>query len=229
MSESDRYEAQMHPLRIDVTTYYGLQRPAKAYPEPPALLLGLHGYGQTCKRFIRDFAPLRDSNVLVLAPQAPSVFYFRHDPPAIGASWLTKFEKENAIDDFLRYMRRLLQYIYEAEDFDPERVFMLGFSQGVAMAYRLASHGELQPAGVIACGGDLPPDVVPLLEQRAPFPVLLVHGHDDPLVTFDKAQAAERELRRMDYPITTHFFEGGHLLGPPEIDAISTWIKSTAK
>ena len=45
-------------------------------------------------------------------------------------------------------------------DYDADRVFLLGFSQGVAMAFRMAAQGIAQPKGVIACGGDLPPDPV---------------------------------------------------------------------
>ena len=68
---SDR-SVSVEPLRIDFTVYYAIQEPERNGDKPPALLLALHGYGQSARSFIRPFAPLRQRDTLVVAPQAPN-------------------------------------------------------------------------------------------------------------------------------------------------------------
>ena len=109
--------------------------------------------------------------MIVVAPQAPSQFYFRYEPKRlVGFSWLTMFEKENSINDFIGNMRLVLDRVPEQHPYNRDRVFVLGFSQGVSMAYRFAVRGGVHPAGVIACCADLPPDVAQVLPDRAAFP-----------------------------------------------------------
>jgi phospholipase/carboxylesterase len=213
----------MHALTIEHTAFYAIQEPETLSANPP-LLIALHGYGQNCERFMRDFAPLRTRGVLVAAPQAPNHFYFKYDPPTVGFSWLTSYEKEYAIKGFLAYIAKVRDALRTKYPGISDRPFLLGYSQGVAMAHRLAARGGVRPFGLIACCADLPPDVEALLPEMEPFPVLLVHGKDDPLISIEKCFAAEKALRAHNYPVATYHFEGGHLLGKEQFEHIAEWI-----
>lgn len=129
---------EMRTLTIDLTVYYTLLLPRGAHDSPPALLLALHGWGQTAKRFITDFDRLRDRNILVVAPQGPHQFYLDLSTRKIGFNWLTAYDKERAIADINGYLARLLAVLNEEHPYDASRIFLLGFSQGVPMAYRFA-------------------------------------------------------------------------------------------
>lgn len=215
----------LEQLVIDFSVDYALQPPVTAAEVLPSLLVCLHGYGQSCERFARVFAGLRQRNILLVVPQAPSQFYVKMVPKIVGFSWLTRHERDRSIGDFIGYMRRLLQTVAERHPFDPARVFWLGFSQGVSMAYRFAVSGETVPGGVIACGADLPPDVYEKLAGAPRFPVFIAHGTEDTVVPLARALEAEKMLQARGFAVDKFFFPGGHEIPPESVERIGSWIE----
>ena len=219
-------EPTVRQLAIEMTAYYCVQTPAAAHGAPPRTLIALHGFGQKCKGFMRNFAPLRGRNILVVAPQGPHQFYMQLEPKKVGFNWLTIFEKENSIRDFTGYMDRLLDTLDTEYGHVRENVFLLGFSQGVSMAYRLAASGTIAPRGLIACCADLPSDVAEKLPDLSPFPVLLAHAEDDPAVPLSKAEEAETILNTHGFPGERLRYKGGHALPEDVIGRIGDWIEA---
>jgi predicted esterase len=166
-------------MQISHTVYYSVQVPEQKGPRP--LLIVLHGFGQVASQFIKVFEPLARKGVLVAAPQGAHQLYTNLKERRVGFSWLTKYERDRSVLDFVAYMEQFYKLLQETCEVDPERVFMLGFSQGVSMAYRTWAHSSLPVRGVIACGGDLPPDMIELLKGLPPIQILLVHGRQDGL------------------------------------------------
>lgn len=231
MSSSDIHDpdsARKAPLErrrltIDFSVYYAVQAPEHA--QATATLLVLHGFGQSCERFLKIFAPLHERHFLIVAPQAPNQFYVKINPKRVGFTWLTRFERDQSIHDFVGYMNKLLRSVREAHPVSTKDVFLLGFSQGVSMAYRYAVHSQKPVAGVIACGADLPPDVADRLAVTPRFPVMLIHGRRDMLVPIAKAHTAAELLHRHAYPVDTAFFDGGHEIPPEIVHSIGDWIE----
>ena len=216
---------QTRRLSITLSVYYSLLQPEGASP-PDTVLMALHGFGQRCDHFIQLFEPLRTKDILVVAPQAPHPFYLKMNPKTVGFTWLTQYERDQAIRDFIGYMDRLLEELQRSEKIRPHRLFFLGFSQGVSMAYRYAVHGRYPVSGLIACGADLPPDVAERLPHIQPFPVLLIHGLEDAVVPLSKCLEAERILTRYRYPVETFHFQGGHKIPGEGIALIGRWISA---
>ncbi|HET7711003.1 MAG TPA: phospholipase [Thermoanaerobaculia bacterium] len=133
------------------------------------LLVGFHGYAENADVNLQQLLsiPLADRWTLA-AVQALHPFYNRQRE--VVASWMTRLDREVAIRDNLSYVGKVL------DRFSPtrRRVF-LGFSQGVAMAYRAASHHGGQ--GLIVLAGDVPPDVRD--SPRGLPPVFLARGRTD--------------------------------------------------
>jgi phospholipase/carboxylesterase len=213
-------------MPVQTSSYHAVQVPVSHWDTtpPPTLLLAMHGYGQACKNFIRTFSPFAEQNILVVAPQGLHQFYWSNHRPAF--SWMTSFEREQTITDNLAYMAQLYDTLQEEYTFDPERVFLLGFSQGVAMAFRFATAGHITPRGVIACGGDLPPDVADRIEEVTPFPAMVMHGTEDTIVPIEKSEACVEVLEQHQFPVETHFFEGTHEIPDAQVEAIGQWIKN---
>jgi predicted esterase len=213
-------------LTIETTAYYCVQSPAAAFSTPPKLLIALHGFGQKCKGFMRNFASLRDRNIMVAAPQGTHQFYMQLEPKKVGFNWLTIYEKENSIDDFVKYMARLLDALESEHGRLRDNVFLLGFSQGVSMAYRFAASGCITPRGLIACCADLPADVAEKLSGMRPFPVLISHAVDDPIFPLSKADDAEAQLKAHAFPVDQLRYEGGHTLPEEVVCSIGDWIEA---
>jgi polyhydroxybutyrate depolymerase len=223
-----RDEIVVEPLIIDFTVYYAVQPPARAVEAPPALLLALHGFGQKCRGFLRQFARLRDQNILVAAPQGPHQLYMQMEPKKVGFNWLTVYEKERSIADFVGYINRLIERLSDTHRFDPARIFILGFSQGSSMAYRFAASQTTPIRGLISCCSDLPADVAEILPGLKPFPVLLAHSPDDPVAEPGKGDDAEQLLERHRFSVSRIVFDGGHAITPELVRLIGAWIEGTA-
>lgn len=211
-------------MQIAHSVDYAVCPPAKQADIPPTLLLALHGWGQNCARFSRWVAPLAERGFLVVVPQAPHQLYINYEPKTVGFNWLTIHEKERSITEFAEYMHQLIKTVHAEFPFDEGRVCLLGFSQGVSMSYRFAVRSGLNIGAVIACGSDLPPDVAEELPNREAFPVLIVHGKDDPMAKIDKAESAVAELKKHGFSPDTIFFNGGHQLPREVVGQIGDWL-----
>ncbi len=216
----------LYRIPIEYSAYYAVQEAVGSHSSPPALLIAMHGYGQSCKRFIQNFSALADRNFLVIAPQAINHFYWERGK--VGFAWLTRFMRDQTLSDTFDYFERVLRAVDRDFDFDPERVFLMGFSNGAAMAFRLGTSGLVKPAGIVVCCGDLPADVAERLPDLERFPVLIAHGKEDPMVSIDKAREAEAALRSNGFETETLFFDGGHEMRPAEMDRILNWLQEKA-
>lgn len=219
----------IEPLSIDFTVYYALQLPTVKSQELPSVLLALHGWGQSCKRFIRDFYALREKNIIVVAPQAPNQFYLDVATRKVGFNWLTLFDRQQAISDVNKYLNRLLDVVQHHANYDPRRVVLMGFSQGSSMAYRFGISGLIKPAGLVSCCSDLPMDVAEALPGKQPFPVLLAQGTEDKLVLREQIVAAKEGLNRGGFPYEEIRFKGGHEITPALVNRIGEWVEERGR
>src|SRR5262249_47420377 len=80
-------------------------------------------------------------------------------------------------------------------------------SQGVAMTFRAAATSTLRVRGVIACGGDVPPELQPNALARIQS-VLLGRGARDEWYTEEKLEADERRLRDAGVSVRVIRYEG---------------------
>src|SRR5947209_10323447 len=121
---------------------------------PERLLVGFHGYGENADVLLAQMMQIPGiEQWTVVAVQALHRFYRGRGSGVIAASWMTSQDRERAIVDNIAYVRSVVA------DFPaPRRLVFLGFSQGVAMAYRAASTHPNATA-VIALAGEMTPDV----------------------------------------------------------------------
>ena len=220
------FGVRIEALKITLTAYYALQAPASSSSEPPALLMALHGWGQNCRHFMRNFRSLDKRNIMVVAPQAPHQFYLDAETRKVGFNWLTRYERDQSIADLNQYLFGMLEVIQRQEVFDPRRIFVLGFSQGASVAYRFAASGLVYPAGVIACCADLPADVAERLNEVGRFPVLLAQGRGDDLVPEAKVIAARKAFLDAGFVYEDFVYDGGHRITPELVEAVGEWVDS---
>jgi hypothetical protein len=57
----------------------------------------LHGYGMPAEKFLEEFKELDTENILIVAPEGLSRFYTKGFYGSIGASWMTKEDREHEI------------------------------------------------------------------------------------------------------------------------------------
>ncbi len=169
-----------------------------------------HGYGQLASRFLERFRPIEAEQRCILAPEGLSRFYLTESPTErrVGASWMTREDRLQEIDDYVRY----LDAVYAKIVTRGARVTALGFSQGTATVCRWTALGSARVDRLIVWGGEVPPDL-DLKRLRVPQ-LTLVHGTRDEFFTPKIIAATESRLREHKILYELIPFEGGH-----EIDA----------
>ena len=164
------------------------------------LLVGFHGYGETADVLMSELQQIPGiERWNAVAVQALHPFYMNRSG-AIVASWMTSLDRELAIEDNRAYVRSVVEQFPS-----PRQLVFLGFSQGVAMAYR-ATAGSAA-TGVIALGGDVPPEI----SESAPRlpPVLVGRGTKEEWYTDEKLQKDLRFLSTVT-TVSTCIYDGGH-------------------
>lgn len=212
-------------MQIRHTVYFTIQTPAGSSPHPA--LIVLHGFGQRAEEFGKVFETLPARGILVAAPQGPHHFYPKFPAREVGFSWLTRYERDQSVADFIGYMQQFVELLKNEHAVDRARLYVLGFSQGVSMAYRFWVHQAAPVRGIIAVSSDLPPDVAARLSFTKPTKVLLVHGREDQMVSINKSREAETILRAHAIPVERLEFDGGHYVPALAVEKIAEMINGT--
>ena len=197
-------DVEVHLIETTVRGRY-LLRPAAG--DPVGLLVGFHGYGETAASHLAALLEIPGVESWTVASiQGLHPFYTRSGD--VVASWMTKLDREEAIEDNLAYVRAAVAEILAAAGISGPLVYA-GFSQGVAMAYRAAAGAGHLCDGLIALAGDVPPELAELDLGGFP-PVLIGRGTGDSWYSEEKLTDDVLLLREKGIQVEFERFEGGH-------------------
>ncbi len=207
---------------IAVTTH------GRYFVEPPAtgpsrgLLVGFHGYAESAEIALERLKAIPGSEQWTLVAVQGLHRFYRGRSTTVVASWMTRQDRESAIDDNNGYVSGVIAAVAENVDAGPIVVFA-GFSQGVAMAFRAACASARVVRGVIAVGGDVPPELSG--EQLARLPVaLLARGRADEWYVAAQSEADHARLRAAGVELTSLEFDGGHEWHADVSHAAGRWL-----
>lgn len=220
------------PAHVIATATHGrylVDGPAGEGPFP--LLVGFHGYGENADVMLEVLQRVRGARPWLLASvQALHRFYSRGNDLVV-ASWMTRQDREQAIADNTAYVAAVIAAI-RAEYAASHVVAYVGFSQGVAMAYRaaVATQGPrptgagVTPVAIVALAGDVPPDVAPHA-ARLP-PVLIGRGTGDQWYTEARGEADLATLRAAGLAPEMHVFDEGHVWEATFIERAGAFLEA---
>lgn len=172
------------------------------------LLVGFHGYGEPADVMLERLAMLSGSNQWTVVSIQGLHRFYRGRGDQVVASWMTRQDRELAIDDNLKYVAAVVEAcVRESKVVLP--VVFAGFSQGVAMAFRAACTSAEKVAAVIAVGGDIPPELSDEKLGRLPA-ALIARGATDEWYTAPKWEADKARLRTAGVEVVAVGFDGGH-------------------
>jgi predicted esterase len=209
------------PLRPAAERFIEVPRTARYYiigdedSTADELWFVLHGFGQLARDFVHYFSALADRKRIVVAPEALNRYYAvgasvpAKDRP-VGATWMTREDRENEIKDYVRYLDLLHHGLALAHP--RARTVVVGFSQGGATAARWSVHGNARIDRLILWGATVPPDVN--LGRRADTfreaRLTLVCGDKDQYISPAALEAERHRLAAASIPVDVVQFEGGH-------------------
>lgn len=119
-----------------------------------------HGYGQLAQYFIKKFEVLNPEKHFVVAPEGLSKFYSGGMTGRVGATWMTKEDRLNEIDDYLHYLDAVFEQVSQKlGERNLPKINLLGFSQGSATINRWAVHKEIDFNSLFIWAGTFPHDL----------------------------------------------------------------------
>ncbi len=205
--------------------------PAGRGPFPT--LLALHGFGASAHDLF-GIAPLVSQvvpgdDVLFLSPQGPITLEIQ--PGQRGYAWFPLSGGGEIDPAALVGARGVLEGFVEDAlahyPIDPERLIVMGFSQGGVMAYDLALGRPERFAALIALSSWLPDPVLHGLqpdEARAALPTLVVHGTNDPMVAIDNGRASLERLQGLGMQPAWGEYAMGHEINQQALRDVLGWI-----
>ncbi len=177
-----------------------------------ALVFAFHGYGQLAATFATALAPIDDGARTIVVPEGLSRHYRDATSGEVGASWMTREDREHEIGDYVAY----LDAVFDAESgvTDSQPMDIIGFSQGSATAWRWIAAGRVRPRRLIAWGGEIPPDLdwAAMGDRIRTVEVTLVAGTTDQYATPDRMARDAATLDAQAVRHSTITFDGGHRL-----------------
>jgi phospholipase/carboxylesterase len=215
----------------------------RAYP----LVMILHGHGANPENYVGIFERFANSlDAIVCAPYGPYPIalerghgYSWYPPPWFFQELLRtdtsggdrsrrRREIERQEQEVSRdFVLTAIDHVSNEYLVDPERVFLMGHSEGGVLAYGLAlEHPDLF-RGLIVVGSrlrasDSTPEILTAAKGR--IEVMICHSREDAAIGFDHATAAAKTLKEAGIQSKVFPYEGGHGLSVELVRTIGRWI-----
>lgn len=197
-----------------------------------SMIVFVHGYGADGS----DLLGLAD----VLGQHLPDTVFLAPDAPerCVGGGfgwqwfpipWLDGSDvalAEAGLDAAAGDLDGFLDDRLSEEGLGPERLALVGFSQGAMMSLHVAVRRPVEMAGVVAISGRLLRPERLAAEAVVKPPVLLIHGDQDPVVPFSDMAKAGDALVSAGVPTFGHVMKGtGHGIAPDGLGVALQFLK----
>ncbi|MCB0358558.1 MAG: dienelactone hydrolase family protein [Bdellovibrionales bacterium] len=191
--------------------------------ETVATFVGFHGYAESAEDQLQRLLLTRASeNVACCAIQGLHLFYNRSG--AVVASWMTKQDREAAIQSNLHYVSDCMKQL-KMDRVLRQPVVFFGFSQGAAMAYRAASALFQDVSALVILAGDIPPDLSDASLRQLPATLIARGSCDDryPAQQLEKDAARFAAARKA---VEVCEFDGAHEWSDAFIAAVRAFLSA---
>jgi len=216
-------------LNAQIKLYYDLHLPET---RPAPLLIALHGYGAFKLQMMREARLMAPADFAIASLQG----FHQHlkdpkvpgGPLRFGFGWLTNFKPEESVAIHHRALLDLVEQLQAEGSIDPSRVFLLGFSQSVALNYRFAFTHPDRLKGIVGICGGIPGDWETSDGYKTTSAAVFhLNGNRDEFYTLDRVKDYERQLRSRAGDVTWKDYDAAHEIIPEMRDDVRAWLLNT--
>lgn len=170
--------------------------------KPAPLVVAFHGMGIDSSKVMPHYTKLDN-----LAAEKKFILVY---PEAIGRSWGIDPKKVTAD---LAFFDALVAEISSKYEVDPNRIYVLGMSNGGYFAHLVGKERSTKVAAVCSHSGPLGLQTILGINAERKFPVMIVHGDKDRLFDVkiarenrDKYEREKHEVKYVEVPGLNHFW-----------------------
>jgi predicted esterase len=183
----------------------------------------LHGRGASPEDILGIGAEVDPGGVIYLAPEARSSAWYPQTflaPQKANQPWLSSA---------LTRLGEMLEYL-EAEGIPPERVILLGFSQGACLASEYAARNPRRYGGIAALSGGVigaDDDLQGYEGRLADTPIFLGCSDVDPHIPVERVHRTTEILSSLGAQVTEQIYPGmGHFVNVEELTAVRAMVEA---
>lgn len=196
---------------------------ANAYPT----LVLLHGRGDSAAGIAPLGYEFERDDLLVISVQAPLEL---GGVMASGYEWYRLREPKRLDEATLRSsldaLAEFLDAVKSAYPIDPERVVLLGFSQGAVMSLGAQALRPESVAGVIALSGYFPIEVESEAGNLVGRPAFVAHGVYDDIIPVEAGRRTRDLLERHGVDLTYREYPMAHQVSAEEMGDVRAWLEA---
>lgn len=213
-------------LTARINLYFDLSLPSTA---PAPLLIALHGYGANKRQMMREAQQMAPDGFAIASLQGFHQ-HFREPrepggPARFGFGWLTGYRPEESIAIHHQALLDLISQLSAEGVADPDRIFLVGFSQSCALNYRFAFTHPERLRGVIGICGGMPSD----WEQNPVYKVSQLDvfhlaGSRDYFYPPERVRDYERQLATRARSVKFQTYDATHDFVAAMRDDVKQWL-----
>lgn len=201
-------------------------QPNKPGPHPTVVMIHGHLGSEDVMWIFRQTLP---QDWLVVAPRAIVAEgdgrYSWH--PRQQDEWPTLTAFDTAVAILEQFMNKL-PALYDA---DPHQIYLMGFSQGAAVAFALAISTPEKVQGIASLVGFMPLGVDEAIEtaRLTDLPVFMAVGKADERIPLEIARECGKAVRAAGAYLDYHEYETGHKLNGAGMRQLKSWWAERAE
>ncbi|HEV7797547.1 MAG TPA: hypothetical protein VGO73_05305 [Pyrinomonadaceae bacterium] len=213
-------------LTAEIKIFYEVHRPAVS---PAPLLIALHGYGANKRQMMREAMQMAPESFAVASLQG----FHQHlkepkepgGPLRFGFGWLTNFHPEDSVAIHHQALRDMIATLTGEGIADPQRIFLLGFSQACALNYRFAFTHPDSLHGVVGICGGIPGDwETGRSYQPTQAAIFHLTGTQDEYYPPSRVADYEERLRLRAQNVEFKSYEAAHEMVPAMRKDVRAWL-----
>ena len=206
--------------------HYLVRQPKKEIENPPLLVL-LHGYGSNEKDLF-SFAEELPDDFLIISAQAPlsmgfgSYAWYSINFDDINGKFSDLKEAKESVDKIAIFIDEIKQKYHT----NPEKTFLLGFSQGAILSYSLSFFHPNKVQNVIALSGYINKELLPTsISKEIKTDYYSSHGSVDQVLPVTWARESKPFLDNLGFNSEYSEYPVGHGVAPQNFFSFKKWIE----
>jgi phospholipase/carboxylesterase len=206
---------------------YIVREPKIASQKPPLLLL-LHGYGSN-KEDLFSFADELPDDLLIVSAQAPlsigngGYAWYSINFDDINGKFSDLKEAKQSIDEIANFIEEIkIKY-----NTNPDKTFLLGFSQGAILSYSLSFFHPNKIQHILALSGYINTELLPEnISSEIKTDYYCSHGSVDQVLPVEWARNSKPFLDNLGFQNEYSEYNVGHGVAPQNFYSFKKWIEA---